>query len=315
MPDQPDHSTSRDFAYYPAQLQERYEAERAAHARGGLATPDPASGLDPSMSYMAFNGHPHPDPRSATSTHFPSYDFNHAGPWDWNNSVGFSEFGNQYEPQGELVQEVQNQGVANDFSIPLPVPTQDSAYRSPLPSPAVALAPSQNPLSPPPKPPQKPSIQTGMKRKAGSEPNSAISQTASSSTETPLKPAKRPNKSRTSSDASATSPTVAVAATSDARPSQATASASAPQDTDTAQQPKTDNEGQKRREHTRGTGPQGRSIDLTKVRKIAESPGADILPAGKVFPIQIGSELFRLSGASLSSDGKHLIGHILGNRC
>ena len=28
------------------------------------------------------------------------------------------------------------------------------------------------------------------------------------------------------------------------------------------------------------------------------------LPAGKVFPIQIGSELFRLSGASISSDGK-----------
>ena len=29
------------------------------------------------------------------------------------------------------------------------------------------------------------------------------------------------------------------------------------------------------------------------------------LPAGKVFPIQIGSELFKLSGASISSDGKN----------
>ncbi len=32
-----------------------------------------------------------------------------------------------------------------------------------------------------------------------------------------------------------------------------------------------------------------------------------ILPHEKVFPIQIGSELFRLSGASLSSDGMCLI--------
>jgi hypothetical protein len=31
----------------------------------------------------------------------------------------------------------------------------------------------------------------------------------------------------------------------------------------------------------------------------------NILPHGKVFPIQIGSELFRLSGASISSDGMH----------
>lgn len=31
-----------------------------------------------------------------------------------------------------------------------------------------------------------------------------------------------------------------------------------------------------------------------------------ILPHEKVFPIQIGSELFRLSGASISSDGMYL---------
>lgn len=30
----------------------------------------------------------------------------------------------------------------------------------------------------------------------------------------------------------------------------------------------------------------------------------EVLPHERVFPIQIGSELFRLSGASLSSDGK-----------
>jgi hypothetical protein len=31
-----------------------------------------------------------------------------------------------------------------------------------------------------------------------------------------------------------------------------------------------------------------------------------ILPHERVFPIQIGSELFKLSGASISSDGKSL---------
>jgi hypothetical protein len=42
-------------------------------------------------------------------------------------------------------------------------------------------------------------------------------------------------------------------------------------------------------------------------RKIAEISArlSPILPAGKVFPIRIGSELFQLSGASISSDGKN----------
>lgn len=32
-----------------------------------------------------------------------------------------------------------------------------------------------------------------------------------------------------------------------------------------------------------------------------------ILPHERVFPIQIGTELFKLSGASLSSDGMHIL--------
>lgn len=46
---------------------------------------------------------------------------------------------------------------------------------------------------------------------------------------------------------------------------------------------------------------------LTQARKIPELPKfSSVLPAGKVFPIQIGSELFRLSGASISSDGQYI---------
>ena len=64
-------------------------------------------------------------------------------------------------------------------------------------------------------------------------------------------------------------------------------------------------EQQRKKDLAKGTGPQGRVIDVSKPRRIVESPsGHDVLPAGKVFPIQIGSELFRLSGASISSDGK-----------
>jgi hypothetical protein len=323
MPDQSGHSTSRDFAYqnaeesyapphpsgapqiYSTQLQQRYEAEQAANARGGLATPDQAPVLGPSLRYMDFNAQQDPDAQQGASAQFPEYGFN-TGAWDWNNSIDFPEFGNHYEPQGELVQELQNQNVSNDFSIPLPITNTDTVYQSPHPTPPVPPTPAQNPLSPPPKPPQKPSIQTGMKRKAGSEPNSAISQNASSLADPPQRPAKRPNKSRTSSDASATSPTVAVSTNTDARPPM-TASSSAPAGIEAAPAPKADNEvAQKRREVSKGTGPQGRVIDVSKPRRVAESPGAsDMLPAGKVFPIQIGSELFRLSGASLSSDGKH----------
>lgn len=36
-----------------------------------------------------------------------------------------------------------------------------------------------------------------------------------------------------------------------------------------------------------------------------------ILPHERVFPIQIGSELFRLSGASISSDGMYILSYLL----
>lgn len=48
--------------------------------------------------------------------------------------------------------------------------------------------------------------------------------------------------------------------------------------------------------HHQQTTPQPSDLDL--VSKIPK-----ILPHERVFPIQIGSELFKLSGASLSSDG------------
>lgn len=241
---------------------------------------------------------------------FPAYGFNPGGPlvWDWDSSIEFPEFANQYEPQGELVQELQNQSLpTNDFSIPLPVTgiNSEALYQSPQPVQTTPSAGAQNLLSPPPKPPSRPALQAGMKRKAESEPNSAASQALSLSTEQQQPAAKRPNKSRSSSSASIPSPAVATA--SDARPASLPKTKSAPAISETAPQPNanTATEVPRRKEPSKGTGPLGRVIDVSKPRRIVESPaGLDILPAGKVFPIQIGSELFRLSGASISSDGK-----------
>ncbi|KAL6706006.1 hypothetical protein ACN47E_006108 [Coniothyrium glycines] len=241
------------------------------------------------------------------------------GGWDWTRSIDFSSF-TQYEPQGELAHESLNQSVSNnDFSIPLPIAFPQSAYQSFL------QAQSANPISPaaqtqillsPPPPPglaqQRPVLQTGMKRKLDSEPSSAVSQSAGATSDNP---SKRQNKSRESSDASTTSPAVADA--SEAHFPALTPNATASSVDESAPRPaaQDDSSSEQRKDPSKGTGPQGRVIDVSKPRRVAESPhGLDILPAGKVFPIQIGSELFRLSGASLSSDAPSYFSHFFGQQ-
>ena len=46
----------------------------------------------------------------------------------------------------------------------------------------------------------------------------------------------------------------------------------------------------------------GKRQEPHRVRTMHKIP--DILPRERVFPIQIGGELFKLSGASISSDGE-----------
>jgi hypothetical protein len=261
---------------HPQQLYSHYDADHNANAPGASDNPIPAQ-LHPPQAPLG---------------------------WDWANSIDFSDFTNQYEPQGELLGELQHTVTANDFSVPLPVPAVDSVYQAPyVPETSTPNQPNvQNPLSPPPKPPSRPVVQTGMKRKADSEPDSAVSQTTNGALEDQQHLSKRPNQSRQSSAASLSSPIVTEPA--DARQSPvAQAATHAP--TDPASQGNT--ELSKKKEQSKGTGPQGRVIDVSKPRRVVESPGRSdtMLPAGKVFPIQIGSELFRLSGASLSSDGMH----------
>lgn len=284
-----------------AQQQYRYEARPATNGPFVPSEPTQASALDQSSRYPDFGAHHSSLPQPGPLGQLPGgYDFNSNAPlvWDWGQGIEFADYTPQYEPQGELVQELQTQQApTNEFSIPLPVTNTDTVY--PPPQPAV-----QKPLSSSPKPAQQLPVQTSMKRKADTDATSGVSQG-------PFKrsgerDAKRPSRSRASSIVSATSPVVATATTTPnpRAPATLTASMSAPAAVEGNTQ--SGNEAQKRREPSKGTGPEGRVIDVSTPRRIAESRGTvEMLPSGKVFPIQIGSELFRLSGASISSDGEH----------
>jgi len=307
MTDRSHASSSRDFAFQnrdqhlAQQTYGHYDAERDPTASGANENPLQAHVQDPSLRYQAF-GVQHPQPQ------FPGYGFSPSAPmgWDWTNSIDFSEFTNQFEPQGELLQEHQHPATTNDFSIPLPIAI-DTVYQAPQPSQGTTplISNAQNPLSPPPKPPSRPVVQTSLKRKAESEPGSAISQNTAGGTESQQNQSKRQNKSRQSSATSATSATSPVVTESaDIHQSPPAHTAAAQADPEPTTQNST--ELAKKKDQSKGTGPQGRVIDVSRPRKVQEATGGpDMLPAGKVFPIQIGSELFRLSGASLSSDGKH----------
>ncbi|KAJ4373304.1 hypothetical protein N0V83_003598 [Neocucurbitaria cava] len=305
-------ATSRDFAFqpsdqagasqqHPQQLYGHYDAE---HDTKAPTTSDlPAQTQNQSLQYSGF----HAQPQHVVPGQFGSFGFSPSAPlgWDWTNSVDFSEFTNQYEPQGELAQESQGQIVpTNDFSIPLPIVAAEPAYQqlqqTHNANPTQTAA--QNPLLPPPRPAQqRPIIQTGMKRKVDSEPGSAVSQDAGVAAENPTK---RQNKSRQSSDASITSPITAASADAPAHSITPATAAPAPTEPPSQSMSQGNTEVTRRKEQqSKGTGPQGRVIDVSQPRRVVESPrGPEILPAGKVFPIQIGSELFRLSGASISSD-------------
>lgn len=197
--------------------------------------------------------------------------------WGWDpplDSVGDSA--NLYfEPQGELLQEQRDRrAIRNEFSIPTAIST-----------PAGALNPNgTGGFTVPPKPSAlQPHPLAGLKRKSASDQD-----TTGGGSGRDFPPQKR--QERDMSDMLTDSP-------SDRPPAQSTRSQTA-------------------------TGPRMRSgTDATDSRPDSVRAGLDmsgrprrmltesalaptVLPARKVFPIQIGDKLFRLSGASISSDGK-----------
>ncbi|KAI4632665.1 hypothetical protein J4E80_000022 [Alternaria sp. BMP 0032] len=321
MSDRPG-ASSRDFAFQtydqaggaPQQHpQHFYGAYHAEHDVNTTEAASQAHGHDFAAGYHDYTAAQHP----VMAGHFAGLGFGSSVPTGW-DALDFTDFTDQYEPQGELVQEYQGQADAiNNYNIPLPVSAGEAAYQafsqSQSVTPAPNVAQSQNQLSPPLPPApaqqqQRPTVQAGTKRKADTESPSAAQQD-SAATENPPK---RQNVSRKPSDASAASP--AVTAPDNAQTPTMTRSAVTSEAT--PRQVSRDNTNtERRKEQSKGTGPQGRVIDVSTPRKVPGSPGAlDILPAGKVFPIQIGSELFRLSGASISSDAPSHFSHFFGQQ-
>lgn len=290
MPDQSDTSNPSGFVppstdqapSYPAQAYARYNApEGNAYAQGGYATQNQAFLQNPSLIYNQGSRQPQQIP-SSPFPGFYSFDPYAQVAWGWAQSSEFAQLPAPYEPQGELIQELHDRkDPAEDFSSPLLV----------------------NPLAPPPRPlPQRPAKSPKMKRKSDAEAQ-AISQQGTSEQQNSTK---RRAVSRASSTASQ-SPAPTVLA--DAQPSPianvAQIAASANQ---SSIQSSVD--AQWRKNTGKGTGPQGREIDVSEPRRVVESTGSgDMLPAGRVFPVQIGSALFRLSGASLCSDAPSYFSH------
>jgi hypothetical protein len=192
-----------------------------------------------------------------------------------------------FEPQGELSQEFQAQlSPTNEFINPIPVRStivekrgNDSGMNSTVTAqtfatPATPRRESVNPMT----------TRAGMKRKAGDTPLSAQDPS----------PPKRPS----------------IGKPPESQPARATRSRAQERGTDNSQDGDVSNPSQGGEDAERpkaSSSKQKETADTTRERRIAEISHklTTVLPAGKVFPIQIGSELFRLSGASISSDGQY----------
>ncbi|GME33211.1 Btb poz domain-containing protein [Neofusicoccum parvum] len=248
-------------------------------------------------------------PRAAATSEF----------WDWENAIDFTDVAEFYEPQGELASG-QYQPPGQDFSFPHAISVSDPSVSANSPqltssggSPFLDAQAASNPypalpfafLPPPARGSTSASAQPAMKRKDRSESASIGSSAAlpfgHDSMQEPA--AKRTATSRSSSVADE-SPTVTQGASFVNPPvaspdalGNAARGASVASAAQQAGQPTPAGPANA----SSGTHPMA-----TRPRKIAEigSKYSAILPAGKVFPIQIGNELFRLSGASISSDGE-----------
>jgi hypothetical protein len=254
--------------------------------------------------------------------------------WDeWNNPLDFGDFSTFYQPQGELAQELQSQrGIVGEFSNPIPVRQE----RPILPPPEI-LAPSQTQFPPPerPKPVQRQNSSSGRADNAYGSMPSPLSRTPSmtlpSNTQTqvaeqagsrsrsgasaPRTGAKRKADADTPSSRAAIDPSppkrpsVSRPSGHSQSPRLTRSHANAP-DTDTPiddDTPITRKDSESMQRSVSGTKRKSETAESSQriIPNIARL--TTVLPAGKVFPIQIGSELFRLSGASLSSDGQFVL--------
>ena len=253
--------------------------------------------------------------------------------WDWHSNMDFGDFATFYEPQGELAApEMQPQHpMLSDFSTPFRV-TSDAVTSTTLAANAATSLPTLSLSTPVSSTPQQPdpipvdvTAESAPKRAASKRKESESALTASSGSASTINPnttsgsapsaAKRARtiSNNTQPSSSRTTMTRSKASSHQVPPPPAPRISQSPSETDSPrtgapQLPETSSAGaspefsKKRPEQQ-----QSENTNVGQTRKIAGLPKfTTVLPAGKVFPIQIGSELFRLSGASISSDGQYI---------
>ncbi|KAK8210747.1 hypothetical protein IWZ01DRAFT_541735 [Phyllosticta capitalensis] len=234
--------------------------------------------------------------------------------WDLERAIDFTDVARFYEPIGELARERITE--AQDYNIPQPVrasttpgigPSRQPTAPEPLGFPFLLESLSSVSEFTPPTPRAPISQQarrTSMKRKAGFEstPEEATAQTLQFPPDPSMQApaAKRPEIQRSSKSRSSSLVDDPIVTAAPALAPQASSVATASPETSVSQP-----SGQAAAT-SEPSAPSGEQPGQQRSRKIAEL-GANysaVLPAGKVFPVQIGPELFRLSGASISSDGE-----------
>ncbi|KAI9810107.1 MAG: hypothetical protein M1827_006718 [Pycnora praestabilis] len=235
--------------------------------------------------------------------HGPTNVFN----FDWDNSFeAFHSYASAYDPQGKLMEEFQTQQTPKqDFSVAVPVNAQanDRSELSELGHPDT-LRGSFPPAAP---------LNTILKRKAESAPLSDNSDPAKIA-ESGLKRREviGPEMSRQNL-ASAAGVGSYTEMRMEARPAFGRSNTFAGHSTDdpslpgsmTSSDQRTALPAARRTASDGGNQGAGRPPGIVRQEQRRTVPEkSPLLPPEKVFPIQIGSELFRLSGASLSSDGQ-----------
>ncbi|TKA73575.1 hypothetical protein B0A55_07915 [Friedmanniomyces simplex] len=208
--------------------------------------------------------------------------------WDWDtplDTIGESAT-YYYEPQGELQQEHRELGRSStEFSIPHSIGSVDGTWKL---ANSETIGDSTNGLALPKRPSTVVRPTAGVKRKLTVEQEPSVGNRTSD----PKRPSRRMSDGGDDETPSPMDPRLPVQFT---RP-QSTQSARGRSATDSAEsrprQSGADTEGSRA----------GPSSTTGSRRPATEPPAPMVLPARKVFPIQIGDKLFRLSGASISSD-------------
>lgn len=202
--------------------------------------------------------------------------------WDWDPPVeNVGETSYYYEPQGELLQEQREQRQAEtEFSIPHVV--SRSGVQWPLSASPVGSIGNDG-FAVPKRPSGALSSIAGSKRKSTFDREKADFG----------KQQDQKRFSRIMSESGVDEPTSPAQNTR----SQSSSSARPRSTTDTSES--------RPRLSASDADPAAPQASTSGARTLSDPSIPMVLPARKVFPIQIGDKLFRLSGASISSDGKH----------